>query len=283
MGCPPDSPDETKWCQPYDKPFHNVKITRDFWLSQTEVTQAAWLVAFPGVNPSSFKNCGPDCPVENITWWNAVLYCNELSKKAGLEECYDLGGLSCSGTPGDGYQCVGEPEFEGLDCEGYRLPTEAEWEYAARAGTTTAIYTGVIDIQSEYNAPNLGKIAWYGGNSGVNYAGGSNCADWGENEIPAEFCGTHAVGKKAANDFCLVDILGNVWEWTWDRYGGAYYENFTSGLAVDPLGPGIGANRVIRGGSWGNYAWGCRAARRNGFAPADGENSIGLRPARSVP
>ncbi|NUN16329.1 MAG: formylglycine-generating enzyme family protein, partial [Myxococcales bacterium] len=218
----------------------------------------------------------------NITWWDAVLYCNELSKKAGLEECYDLGGLSCSGEEGNGYQCNGEPMFKGLDCKGYRLPTEAEWEYAARAGTTTAIYTGEIDIQSEYNVPNLGMIAWYGGNSGVVYEGGWDCSAWPDKEQQATWCGPHPIGQKWSNDYGLSDMLGNVWEWTWDWHGNTYYGTLDGeGLAVDPLGPAKGADhRVVRGGSWG-FWW--RAAMRYWVAPAHRTPDLGLRPARSIP
>jgi formylglycine-generating enzyme required for sulfatase activity len=132
-----------------DEKQHRVRITRGFYLKATEVTQGEW-EAVMGSNPSSFKSCGKTCPVENVSWNDAVTYLNKLSDRERLPRCYDA-----SGT------------FVGLSCKGYRLPTEAEWEYAARAGTTGAVYAGTWDIKGKNNAPALGPIAWYGGNSGA--------------------------------------------------------------------------------------------------------------------
>ena len=132
----------------------------------------------------------------------------------------------------------------------YRLPTEAEWEYAARAGTTTDTYAGDM-TKPRGNDPVLNRIAWYDENSGAR---------------------THPVGRKAPNAFGLHDMLGNVWEWVGDRYG--YYPG---GTVTDPVGPRTGSNRVNRGRSWGSIARDCRSAIRRGHSPGYRHNSLGFR------
>ncbi len=210
---------------------HRVTITRAFLMQATEVTQGQYR-ALMGKNPSHFASCGDDCPVEQVSWHDAVTYCNALSHKEGLPECYD----------GD--------RLKGLDCKGYRLPTEAEWEYAARAGSTGARY-GELDA-----------VAWYWSNSGKT---------------------THTVGKKNPNAWGLYDMLGNVYEWCHDWKSG-----YPSGLATDPTGPRAGSIRVNRGGSWNSPARFVRAAFRSGYTPVSHLNSLfilfhGLRPARFCP
>ena len=148
-----------------------------------------------------------------------------------------------------------------LPCEGYRLPTEAEWEYAARAGSTTAFYNGPItETGSAPVDPNLDAIGWYIGNA-------SNT--------------THAVGGKPANAWGLHDMAGNVYEWAWDWYGSDYYTGRPA-PDIDPLGAASGSVRVGRGGSWGSHAWSCRAANRDRYSPGDCIYVVGFRPARSV-
>jgi formylglycine-generating enzyme required for sulfatase activity len=193
-----------------DEVQHEVRITRVFALKKTEVTQVEWR-AVMGNNPSYFKDCGDNCPVENVSWFDAVTYLNRLSQREGLSACYALS--ACTGTPGagcsasenDGMYCAGDSTCESAEpvaqCTGYRLPTEAEWEYAARAGTTGARH-GTLD-----------DVAWHSGNSGGK---------------------THAVGTRAANAWGLHDMMGNVWEWTQDWYG-PY-----TGAASDPEGPASG-------------------------------------------
>ena len=207
-------------------PQHTVRITRSFWLGATEVTQGEY-TALMGKNPSKFTACGDKCPVEQVSWDEAVAFANARSRKEGLPECY-------SGST-----------FKGLSCKGYRLPTEAEWEYAARAGTTGARY-GELD-----------DVAWYDGNSGST---------------------THPVGTKQPNAWGLHDMLGNVWEWTGDGWGA-----YASGTATDPLGSGDGSLRVLRGGSWGNGARGVRAAYRFRGVPSLRLDNLGFRLARSGP
>ncbi len=211
-----------------DETQHRVTITRAFLMQATEVTQGQYR-SLMGKNPSHFTSCGDDCPVETVSWREAVAYCNALSRKEGLPECYD----------GD--------RLEGLDCKGYRLPTEAEWEYAARAGSTGARY-GDLD-----------SVAWYDGNSGSS---------------------THPVGKKKPNAWGLSDMLGNVNEWCHDWNG-----DYSSGSATDPTGPQTGSNRVRRGGSWSSTATAglVRAALRDGGTPDYRNDFLGLRPARFCP
>ncbi len=201
-----------------------------------------------GTAPSKFSSCGKSCPVETVSFWGAVAYTNALSKREGLPACYQLSG--CSGRPGDGrYKCSsvkvtargGKPTA----CTGYRLPTEAEWEYAARAGTTGPRYG------------ELSRVAWHSGNSGTK---------------------THPVGKKQANAWGLHDMLGNVWEWTWDWFG-----NYSSGSSTDPVGASSGSGRVSRGCSWYGPARVCRAAGRYGYSPEYRNDNLGFRPARSMP
>ena len=222
-----------------DEVQHRVTITRAFELKETEVTQGEWQELM-GSNPSGFKDCGANCPVEQVSWYDAIAYCNALSVKAGLERCYkdgatdyDAGSASSKTTP---------DWPKGLDCAGYRLPTEAEWEYAARAGRASAVYA------------NLGEAAWYDGNSGGK---------------------THAVKQKQGNAWGLYDMLGNVWEWTWDGYA-----SYSGGEQRDPTGPAAGAGRVRRGGSWYYGARGARAAYRFAFAPDGQSDDLGFRLAR---
>jgi formylglycine-generating enzyme required for sulfatase activity len=204
---------------------HSVTISRAYCMKATEVTQGEWQ-AVMGSNPSHFKNCGANCPVEKVSWDDAVGYANALSRREGLPECY-------AGST-----------FAGLGCSGYRLPTEAEWEYAARAGTTAATYG------------NLDSVAWYDKNSGS---------------------ATHPVGQKQPNAWGLYDMLGNVLEWTGDWYG-TY-----PGRVTDPLGAGAGSSRVIRGGSWGYYARGARAADRIPDTPGYRGYYCGFRLALTAP
>jgi formylglycine-generating enzyme required for sulfatase activity len=192
-----------------DEVQHRVTLTKGYWLGKYEVTQDQWRRVM-GTNPSRFRSCGGKCPVEQVSW-NDV---QEFIRKLNAAE---------SGNP-------------------YRLPTEAEWEYAARAGTTGLRHR-------EHDA-----VAWYEGNSGRT---------------------THPVGTKAANDWGLHDMLGNVWEWTADWHGA-----YPGGAVTDPQGPPQGSVRVYRGGSWVSYARVCRSANRNWSVPSNRISFLGFRLAR---
>ena len=200
-----------------EKPVTRVRLTRGFWLGKYEVTQAQW-EAEMGSNPSDFQNCGGDCPVEQVSWNEVQEFIGRLNARSGGRR--------------------------------YRLPTEAEWEYAARAGTETDTYAGDI-TEPMGNDPVLNRIAWYGENSGGR---------------------THPAGRKAPNAFGLHDMLGNVWEWVGGRKG-----RFPGGTVTDPSGPRTGSNRVVRGGSWNYSARYCRSANRYGDSPTDRYNTLGFR------
>ncbi len=266
MGSPDDEPGRDS-----DETRHSVTLTRGYWMGETEVTQAQWQAVMDN-NPSYFQNCGAACPVEQVTWFDAVVFANALSRKARLDECYELTG--CTGAP----QKCDSVTFRGLDCRGYRLPTEAEWERAARSGTDTAIYTGNLTLRGRNNGPELDPIAWYGGNSGVTYSGGLGCSSWPEKQKAADTCGTHPAGEKAANSWGLRDMLGNVWEWTSDWSAG-----IENAAVRDPLGPEEGSYRVQRGGSWFINARNCRAANRYFGSPGYRVSFVGFRLVRTAP
>jgi len=234
MGSPENEPGRGK-----DEKQHRVYITKGFYMQTTEVTQGQWK-AVMGSNPSYFKECGDDCPVENVSWNDVQIFIRKLN----------------------------EMEGENL----YRLPTEAEWEYAARAGTETAIYTGNIEILGRCNAPDLDPIAWYSGNSGVDYDGGWDSSVWSDKQYDHKRAGTHPVGKKNSNAFGLYDMLGNVWEWCQDWYG-----EYPAGSVTNPEGSSTGSYRVSRGGGWYYYAVNCRSAYRHWYSPGDRFNSLGFR------
>ena len=228
---------------------HKVTLTQGFQMSATEVPQGAF-EALMGYNPSKFTECGTDCPVEQVTWHEAAAYCNALSEQDGHTPCY-----SCSGS-GTNVTCQEHGAFTGsklYQCPGYRLPTEAEWEYAYRAGTTTAFYNGAISscFGSDDNA---GKIGWYSSN-----AGGT----------------THPAGQKDPNAWGLHDMAGNVWEWCHD----GYKQDLGSAPATDPVF--AGSSRVLRGGSWYDSPYSLRAANRRDGPPSGRYDGIGFRCSRT--
>jgi formylglycine-generating enzyme required for sulfatase activity len=236
MGSPESEAD--RWD---DETQHEVTISKAFWLGQTPVTQAQWQ-AVMGSNPSRFK--GPNRPVEQVTWFDAVHFCNVLSELAGLTPHYRVASIRRGDEGG-----IIDAEVELIEgANGYRLPTEAEWEYACRAGTTTAFSFG--DDESM-----LAKHAWFDENSGF---------------------GTHPVATKRSNAWGLFDMHGNVWDWCSD-----WYDAYPSGAVTDPQGPRSGTLRVLRGGSWFGFSRPCRAAFRLGRGPAGRDCDFGFRVART--
>jgi len=253
-----------------DETQHPAEITRPFLMQATEVTQAQWSqMRWEGAvvtNPSNFyagEGAGTR-PVERVNWYEALAYCNWLSTSAGLPECYEL--ANCTNTPGKDMECstaglrAGQGWTSVVECPGYRLPTEAEWEYAARATTTAATYAGDLDaghLLCEQPNPALDGIAWFCGNA----------QGW-----------PHPVGEKDPNSWGLHDMLGNIWEWCGDWYG-----DYPAAPPADYVGPPEGSNRVLRGGAWGYLAQYVRAAYRRSYGPGERSVYFGFRPLRSLP
>ncbi len=228
MGCSNGDPD----CLGDEQPPHRVRITKGFEIGTYEVTQEQWQ-SVTGKNPSHFK--GADRPVESVSWNDVQQFLQQLNAR------------------NDGYR--------------YRLPTEAEWEYAARAGTT-----------ARYHATSLDDIAWYGNNSGDRLIDAKKLWDTdrpnyvkriGENRDQ-----THAVGQKKPNPWGIYDIEGNVLEWVQDYYDDHYYD---SSPLDDPPGPATGQFRVVRGGSWSYNAVFARVSHRALVEPGSSNLLIGFR------
>jgi formylglycine-generating enzyme required for sulfatase activity len=223
MGSPSNEPGRDN-----DEKQHRVTLTQGFYMQTTEVTQGQWKTVM-GSNlnrAESFKNCGNDCPVENVDWNDTQQFIRKLNQREG------------SGT--------------------YRLPTEAEWEYAARAGSTTAFANGDISgtgKKCSYDS-NLDAMGWYCDNSNKK---------------------THPIAQKSPNAWGLYDMHGNVWEWCQDWYGG-----YPSSSVTDPTGPSSGFKRVRRGGSYAWIAGYCRSACRDDFPPSFNNPELGFRLAITI-
>jgi formylglycine-generating enzyme required for sulfatase activity len=208
-----------------EKPLHTVRVS-GFYMGKYEVTQREY-EAVMGNNPSNVK--GANLPVEQVSWFDAVAYCNARSQREGFSPAYTI---------------AGENVTWNRNANGYRLPTEAEWEYACRAGTTTAYSTGASILSSQ---------ARYSSNS------------------------ANAVGSFAANPWGLYDMHGNVLEWCWDLYMG-----YGRADQKDPVGASSGQYRVFRGGSWSCHALNLRSAYRRSRTPAARSNYLGFRLVRPI-
>jgi len=232
-------------------PVHQVTLTQGFYMGKYEVTQAQY-EAVAGINPSIFISdvaqyeIQSKRPVENVTWYDALEFCNKLSTQEGLTPVYTIIGR----TPATGYPITNATVEVNWNNNGYRLPTEAEWEYAAKGGknsTNNYTYSGSDDPD---------EVAWYIENS--------------ENK-------THEVGKLAANELGLFDMSGNVYEWCWGKKG-----NYLNVAETDPKGDDSGSRRMIRGGCWQDTAYVVRSAYRSYAYENAHVSSYGFRLVRSA-
>ncbi len=247
----------TEYCREpgrFKETQHKVTLTHAFEIPVTEVTQGQYEDVM-GYNPSGYYNCGIDCPVDKVSWYDAAEFCNAISRGAGLPECF-----SCSRASGK-LVCKVSAAYRGksyYNCKGYRLPTEAEWEYACRAGNTAALYNGGELASCNYADANANKIAWYASNSGKTL---------------------HLSGAKAANAWGIKDMSGSVWEWVYDFY----QADLGSAAVTDPTGPATGdIGRMTRGGSVEVSAKFIRSASRwNYTQPWDRFKLHGFRCVRS--
>ena len=224
------------------KPVHEVSLS-SYKISKYPITQFQWDWVMNDIAPSVHRcdlqrGLGPDYPMYNITWYEAALFCNRLGKQQGLEEVYSL-------KYDDYNRITNVMILNGR--RGYRLPTEAEWEFAARSGYSVNKYTGTEDDTK------LNNTIWYEGNSNAT---------------------THQVGKLKPNNTtsAIYDMSGNIGEWCQDWYG-----DYTPETVENPMGPHTGEFRVVRGGGWGSIASECRVSNRNANMPEDRRGSIGFR------
>jgi len=210
----------------YERPVHAVTIDA-FKISTTEITQGQYETVM-GLNPSGFSGISSfNFPVENVSWYDAVTFCNKLSEMTGLEPCYSLASWKCD-----------------FSKNGFRLPTEAEWEYACRAGSD-------LEWGKSAGSDDMESIGWFSGNSNRT---------------------THPVGLKSPNPAGLYDMQGNVWEWCNDYFG-----MYNCNSQINPAGLENGVARVLRGGSWFTKAVDLRVASRQRDFPDYKSRTIGFR------
>lgn len=236
----------------------------DFYMCDHEVTQAEYIVVM-GANPSNFEGYGWEkLPVEQVSWFDALVYCNKKSLAENLTPCYTINGKtnpSDWGTVPTFIDATWNAAICNLNADGYRLPTEAEWEYAALGGKAGVAADDPTDYAGTNDSTQLGTYAW--------------CTDNSESK-------THAVKTKTKNGLGLFDMSGNVWEWCWDCYNDDAKSGDNSNPVTNPLGGApLELRRVLRGGSW-KYGVFISVAYRNGNYPNSRDDDLGFRVVRSA-
>jgi formylglycine-generating enzyme required for sulfatase activity len=251
MGSPSDEVDRE------DREIPHKVTVSPFYMGMYQVTHKEWYeIMGKGSNKKDeFK--GDDLPVEGMSWYGAVEYCNKLSIEEGLTPAYTIDRHQWDKNNTSQHDSLHWLVAWDQSANGYRLPTEAEWEYACRAGTTTPFYTGdnITTNHANYN----GNYPYNNGPSG----------EYRKKPWP--------VGCGVSNKFGLYDMHGNAWEWCWDWYG-----DYSADSQIDPTGAVSGAYRVVRGGSWLSLGKNLRSARRDYDIPSDSEYDLGFRVARSA-
>ncbi len=243
----------------WNKPVHEVTITKPFYMGKYEVTQAEYekYCSYGSYSPSSDNGDGDNYPAYFVSWYDALVYCNKRSMAEELTPCYSISGSTDPidwGTVPTSTDSTWDAVVCDWNANGYRLPTEAEWEYAARAGDNTVAsltYSGTSDVKQ------LGFYAWYS-----TYSNST----------------THEVGKRKANGFGLYDMSGNVGEWCWNWFTDSYDAETEGGS--DPTGYSAGSRRVNRGGSWYRDSDYCAVSCRKGSSPYNRGSSYGFRVVR---
>ena len=249
-----------------DEDPHEVELTSGFYMGVYQVTQDEWY-AVMSTNPSDFDGSagtGPalgetqgERPVEQVSWYDALVFCNMLSTAEGLTPAYKILGTDNPASWGLISTTLLDSDWDAVEivdgADGYRLPTETQWEYACRAGTITAFNDGVTEDYNDVNSDSLTPLGWFAHNSGNM---------------------THQVGRKPPNDWGLYDMHGNVFEWCWD-----WYDDYPLSFSQDPLGPPGPFNdcRVFRGGGGADPADNARSAYRGSDEPFKSFNTVGIR------
>ena len=232
-------------------PLHFVEVS-DFYMGATEVTQAEWSAYMPAENWSSYGT-GDTYPAYYVSWYEIMVYCNKRSIAEGITPCYTISSSTNPdtwGTVPTSTNTTWNAAICNWSANGYRLPTEAEWEYASRGGIHNA------DNYHYSGSDTIDDVAWYDGNNSQ--------------------YGSKPVGTKAANQLGLYDMSGNLFEWCWDWYG-----SYTIDSVTNPYGPTTGSGRVLRGGYWYGLADYCRVAFRNFCNPSLSTYNFGFRVART--
>jgi formylglycine-generating enzyme required for sulfatase activity len=239
-----------------DEDLHTVELSRAYCLGTYEVRRSDWS-AWMHYQAGYFDDCGDDCPIESVSWHEAAAFANAISDAEPVERCYD-----CEGS---GWNIRCEAAMDPYTCRGYRLPTEAEWERAARAGDDSAFpedgelrdgdHESCRDDIELTNGTALSDFAWWCG---------------------LDDSGTHPAGHLAPNPWGLHDMRGNVYEWCHDGY------DDYGAVKIDPLGPDTASRRVLRGGSFAVNGGSLRSAKRHSADPDSGMYIYGFRLARSV-